>query len=350
MFSRKPTHLIVASIAALGSMLAAVQCSNNTPAPAPTPTPTLTVASVTIGPASIAPGGTAQGTVTLSATTGATVTLTSSNTGVATVPGSVAVAAGQTSATFTVTGVAAGSSTITAAVSGSQGSASITVAPGAAQVLGLTLSASSVVGGNPVTGTLVISSPAPAGGMVVTLSSSDPVTVPASVTIPAGQTTATFTVNTRAVGGAFNNVPINASAGSLNAAATLTVTPAAPPVPVARFGVSGPSGTDTCRVTNGGNGFDCTFNGSTSTGSTGATVNQWNWSYSIAGSKSETTTVPTLTPSPGCGVIGDGPLPSGTTSLLMKVTLTVRDTTGATSAVASNNGVRVLPQAGSCNF
>jgi hypothetical protein len=305
---------------------------------------------VTISPGSIAPGGSAQGTVTLSATTGATVTLTSSNTAVATVPGSVAVAAGQSSATFTVTGVAAGSSTITAAASGSQGTATITVAQGAAQVLGLTLSASSVVGGNPVTGSLVISSPAPAGGMVVTLSSSDPVTVPANVTIPAGQTTATFTVNTRAVGGNFNNVPINASAGSLNATATLTVTTAAPTVPIASFTVSGPSGNNTCRVNSGGATLDCTFNGGASTASPGGTLNQWMWTYKVAGSKSQNTTTPTLSPTTDCGLLGSGPLPAGATSLQMTVTLAVRDTLGATSAVATNNNVSVIPLAGVCGF
>ena len=349
MFNRKPSHLIVASIAALGSMLATVQCSKNNPAPTPTPT-ALTVSGVTISPGSIAPGGSAQGTVTLSATTGATVTLTSSNTAVATVPGSVAVAAGQASATFTVTGVAAGTSTITAAASGSQGTATITIAQGAAQVLGLTLSASSVVGGNPVTGTLVISSPAPAGGMVVTLSSSDPVTVPANVTIPAGQTTATFTVNTRAVGGNFNNVPINASAGSLNATATLTVTTAAPTVPIASFTVSGPSGNNTCRVNSGGTTLDCTFNGSASTASPGGTLNQWMWTYKVVGSKSQNTTTPTLSPTTDCGLLGSGPLPAGATSLNMTVTLAVRDTLGATSAVATNSNVSVIPLAGVCGF
>jgi hypothetical protein len=276
------------------------------------------------------------------------VTLTSSNTAVATVPGSVTVAAGQTSGTFTVTGVAAGTSTITATASGSQGSASITVAQGAAQVLGLTLSATSVVGGNPVTGTLVISSPAPAGGMVVTLSSSDPVTVPANVTIPAGQTTATFTVNTRAVGGNFNNVPINASAGSLNATATLTVTTAAPTVPIANFTVSGPSGSNTCRVDITGTALDCTFNGSASTASPGGTLNQWSWTYSARGSKSQTTTTPTLAPTPDCVLLGSGP--PGTTSLQMTVTLAVRDTLNATSAVATNNNVSVIPQPGVCGF
>ena len=119
---------------------------------------------------------------------------------------------------------------------------------------------------------------------------------------------------------------------------------------MARFSVSGPSGIDTCRVTNGGNGFDCVFDGSASTPTPGATIIAWNWNYSVAGAKSETSSVPTLTPAPGCAVIGTGPLPAGTTSLQMTVSLTVRDTTGTNSLVVSNGNVRVVPLAGSCGF
>jgi len=88
----------------------------------------------------------------------------------------------------------------------------------------LTLSARSVVGGNSVTGTVNVSAAASAAGTVVTLSSSDPVSVPENVTIRSGETTAAFTVNTRAVGGTFNNVPITATAGGQSSTATLTVT------------------------------------------------------------------------------------------------------------------------------
>jgi hypothetical protein len=330
--------------AALGSMFTVVQCGGNSTTPPSPPPTTLTIAGVSVSPTSIAPGGTAQGSVTLSATTGSAVSLSSSNAGVATVPASVTVAAGATSASFTVTGVAAGTATISAAISGSQASTPITVTSAPTQALGLTLSAPSVVGGNPVTGTIILSSPAPAAGTVVSLSSSDPVTVPASVTVPAGQTTATFTVNTRAVGGTFSNVLIAATAGALSANATLTVTPVAPVVPTARFTVGGPSGTDTCKLTNNGNSFDCTFDGSASTASAGATVNLWNWTYTIAGTKPESTTVPTLSPTPGCNLIPPASsAPPGATSLQMTVTLQVRDSGANNSTVVTNANVKMLP-------
>ena len=54
-----------------------------------------------------------------------------------------------------------------------------------------------MAGGTAATGTVVLNSAAPAGGLVVPLSdNSTAVTVPASVTVPAGATSATFPVNT----------------------------------------------------------------------------------------------------------------------------------------------------------
>jgi hypothetical protein len=200
-----------------------------------------------------------------------------------------------------------------------------------------------VVGGNPVTGTVILSAPAPSGGTVVALSSNDPVTVPPSVTVPAGQTIASFTVNTRAVGGAFNNVPIIATTGALSAQATLTVTPIPPSAPVARFGISGPSGVSTCKLINGGNTFDCQFDGSASTPSPGATVNLWTWAYTVAGTMTESSSNPVLTPSPGCTMMPPASsAPPGATSLQMTVTLTVRDSAGLTSQGLTAS-VRVLP-------
>ena len=58
-----------------------------------------------------------------------------------------------------------------------------------------------VVGGTPATGTVTLTSPAPAGGVDVPLTSDDPVaaSVPATVTVPAGSTTASFPVTTNVV-------------------------------------------------------------------------------------------------------------------------------------------------------
>ena len=94
--------------------------------------PGVTVSSVSLNPATVTGGASSTGTVTLSSAApagGVVVTLTSSNTAVATVPASVTVAAGATSATFTVTTLAVSgttSVTISGTYSGTQ-SATLTV-------------------------------------------------------------------------------------------------------------------------------------------------------------------------------------------------------------------------------
>lgn len=62
--------------------------------------------------------------------------------------------------------------------------------------LALNLTQTTVVGGSVVGGTVAISSPAPAGGVAVTLWSGDDVRVPAEVVIPPGQTYVGFSVAT----------------------------------------------------------------------------------------------------------------------------------------------------------
>ncbi len=93
--------------------------------------------------------------------------------------------------------------------------------PSLAQV---TVNPSIVVGGTSAQGRVSLSGPAPLGGAVVNLSSSDPsATVPASVTVPANSTSANFTISTSAVG---TPTPLNIS-GSYNgsAQAAFTVNP-----------------------------------------------------------------------------------------------------------------------------
>jgi hypothetical protein len=68
-------------------------------------------------------------------------------------------------------------------------------------VSSLTLDPTSVIGGvQSSTGTVTLSGPAPAGGAQVALSSDNgAASVHSSVTVPAGATTATFTVGTSTV-------------------------------------------------------------------------------------------------------------------------------------------------------
>jgi hypothetical protein len=175
---------------------------NVTPASPPPPT----LSSLSLNPTSVTGGNSSTGTVTLSGAApagGATVALSSSNTAAATVPSRVTVAAGATSATFTVSTSAIASSTtvtISGTYSGATRSASLTVTPAPPPpptVSSLTLNPANVIGGQSSTGTVTLTGPAPAGGAQVLLSSSNNAArVPSSVIVPAGATTATFTVNT----------------------------------------------------------------------------------------------------------------------------------------------------------
>ncbi len=200
----------------------------------------LSLSSLSLNPTSVTGGNSSTGTVTLSGPApsgGAQVTLSSSNTGAASVPSSVTVAAGATSATFTVsTSAVTASSTVTisATYGGATRSASLTVTPAAPPALtlsSLSLNPTSVVGGmQSSTGTVTLSGPAPAGGAQVALSSSNTgaASVPSSAIVPAGATSTTFTVSTSAVI-ASSTVTISATYGGATRSASLTVTPPAAP-------------------------------------------------------------------------------------------------------------------------
>jgi hypothetical protein len=191
--------------------------------------PALVLTSLTVSPTTVVGGGKATGTVILSGaapTGGATVTLSSSNTAAAQVPASVTVGAGSTSATFSIT-TSAVSANMNVVITGSYGStqtATLTVTPAAVTLTSVALSPASVQGGAASAGTVTISGPAPSGGVVITLSSDNSTAVvPASVTVAAGATTATFTVNTNPVASS-TTANISATYGTTLSAA-LTVTP-----------------------------------------------------------------------------------------------------------------------------
>jgi hypothetical protein len=201
----------------------------------------VSLSSLSLNPTSVAGGNSSTGTVTLSGAAppgGAQVALASSNTTAARVPSSVTVAAGATSATFTVsTSSVAASTTVTisAAFGGATMSASLTVTPASPPpptLSSLALNPTSVTGGNPSTGTVTLSGPAPVGGVQVTLSSSNATAaaVPSSVMVAAGATSASFTVSTSAVPSS-TTATISAAYSGATRSASLTVTPAPPPPP-----------------------------------------------------------------------------------------------------------------------
>lgn len=195
---------------------------------ATSPTP-VGLTAVSLNPATVEGGTPSTGTVTLSgpaAAGGVVVALASSNTAVATVPASVPVPAGSTSATFPVITQAVATAvqvSITASVEAVSRQATLSVAP-AVSVSAVSLNPPAVVGGQSSTGTVSLSGAAFAGGAVVTLASSNMAvaTVPASVLVPAGSTSATFQVTTQPVA-TTTQVVITAISAGISRQTALTV-------------------------------------------------------------------------------------------------------------------------------
>ena len=192
---------------------------------------TSSLSSLTLNPTSVTGGSLSTGTATLSgaAPSGGVVVSLSSNNSVATVPSSVTVPAGATSKTFSVTTQTV-TATTTAVITGTAGGvsrqASLSVTPaGAVTLSSLTLNPTSVKGGDDSQGTVRLSGPAPSGGTVVSLSSSNTsvATVPASVTVAAGQTSRTFSVSTQRRS-SNSSVNVLATYGGVTKTAALTVT------------------------------------------------------------------------------------------------------------------------------
>ena len=197
--------------------------------------------SLTLSPATIAGGlSTTANLATLdgqSPPDGAILLLTSANPAIAAVPSSVQIGAyANQSPAFTITTSSVTAPTqvaITATYGKSQATATLTVKPASAKLASITLSPASVVGGNPPgnsSNVAVLSGPAPAGGAVIALTSSNPAVaaVQANVEVPGGATTSpNFPITTTAVPGG-TPVTISASYEGVVQQAQLMVNVATP--------------------------------------------------------------------------------------------------------------------------
>jgi hypothetical protein len=182
--------------------------------------------SITLSPSGVTGGQTASGAVVLAAAAppgGILVDLSVDDPAV-TVPATVTVLAGATSANFTVNSSPVGTATtatITSSYNGIGKTAALAVKPPA--LSSLTLNPTTVPGGTTSTGTVRLNTNAPFGGIVVTISSNRPKrgVVPPTVTIPAGSNSAGFTINTTA--GVRVLAAIAASYGGAAKKTTLTI-------------------------------------------------------------------------------------------------------------------------------
>jgi len=185
--------------------------------------------SLGLNPLTVIGGQTATGTIALTSPApsgGALVTLSSANPA-ATVPSSVTVPANSSSTNFTINTTSVSATTagnITATYAGvSKSTALVVNAAAPATLSSVTLNPSMVVVGSSSTGTVNLTSPAPTGGAVVTLASSNSTraSVPPSVTIPAGASSALFNVATTV--NRKTSVSIAATYGGVTKSATLTI-------------------------------------------------------------------------------------------------------------------------------
>lgn len=182
------------------TMGAVTKTANLEVAAAPT---TVDLDALSISPGSVYETNGATGTVSLNGAApagGASVAISQiGGPAILSLPGSVSVGAGATSANFAIGTGASGSTsvntTVQASYNGVNRAASLTVMPIVPNLL--TLSPTKVKGGVSATGTVRVNAAPGAGGVSVALSSNSVyASVPSSVTIPAGATSATFTITT----------------------------------------------------------------------------------------------------------------------------------------------------------
>jgi hypothetical protein len=186
------------------------------------------VSKISFNPSSILGGQTDTATITLLSTAGAYGNLIklSSSTAEAPVPSTVLVPAGQTSVQFAINTTAV-SSTSLATITTTFGiytlSGTLTIMP--ASISNLTFTTNPVVGGQSTMGTVTLGSAAGAYGDVVKIHSTNgDATVPATVTVTHGQTSATFNINTVSVS-SNRTVTITVTFGTSSVSKTLTITP-----------------------------------------------------------------------------------------------------------------------------
>lgn len=193
--------------------------------------------------------------------------------------------------------------------------------------------------------TATLSGPAPSGGVGVALSASPNVLAPASITIAAGassgSTTVAQSITTPATAPATVAITGSTTAAS-GVAASSQVGMLSLAAPIAAFTVSGTArGADACQITNASGQFDCTFNGSTSSG-----ASRWTWSWTVgpASGGPQDTTTPTFQPTTACGLFTGATVMGspGNTFVQMVVNLTVRDVGNTQSCGRQNGNVRVF--------
>ena len=217
--------------------------------------------------------------------------------------------------------------------------------PAPAALESLTLSQSSVPSQGQLTATIRLTAAAPAGNAAIALESTntDVAKVPSNVSVAAGATTATFTIEASTVRNP-TTVVIEAKYLGVAARAELTVVP---PGIDAVFTVNSPSrGSDACGIIDSLGTVDCVLDGSRSSGF----VSVYRWTLSSAGNEvtiEQPEGTPSFTPGITCSFLGGAAVQSdGTTQMV--VALRVRDRQGNVVG-PSQRTIKVFPN-GFCGY
>lgn len=193
--------------------------------------------------------------------------------------------------------------------------------PEPAALEAFTLSSSSVEGQAEPTGTIRLTGAAPSGGAVVRMESKDTdiVKVPATVTVPAGATSASFTIDTATVP---TRQVVELTATYLTVSRSVMLTVRAPALE-ARFTVSSTSqGGGACAISNASGAVDCTLDASASTGF----IARYLWTLKVGDKQTDfTSTTPTFVPPTDCTQLSGG---SGGGQVSFTITLVLEDRAG----------------------
>jgi hypothetical protein len=200
--------------------------------------------------------------------------------------------------------------------------------PVPAAIESITLSESTVPSQGRPTATVKLTAPAPAGNAQIFLETTnvDLAKVPANISIAAGETTATFAIETSTVRTP-TTVTIEARYLGVAVRTILTVVP---PGVQPQFTVRSPSvGDDACAITSAAGAVDCVFDASRSTGF----VSQYRWTLAVGGNELSFTMpegTPAVTPTTTCALLAGGSISNGEVPMI--VTLRVQDRDGNVSS------------------
>jgi hypothetical protein len=215
------------------------------------PVPPLTLNTFVISPATVTGGVTVSGTVGLTAPApsgGVNVTVSSASNLIAST--TVTVPDGSVFAPFSLTTSPVNAITdvaMTASFGGVSRNGTVTLVPPLPFVASLSFSPSTVSSGLTATGTLTLTAPAPLGGvspLLIAKTQAGIAIVPFNVNVPAGSTSANFSVRTSPIG-FIAQLPVTSSFNGTSASSVLTIVP--PGTPLAPAAVA----FDPFRVTGG---------------------------------------------------------------------------------------------------